>query len=255
MMERDDLEALAVDIKEHGQRLPIMLYEGKILDGRNRYAACEIAEVEPVFDTLPDDTDPVAYVASMNDLRRHLTASQRAMFADKHREHLEEQAKERMLAGKKVNPPETLPEGKKGDSRDQAGKVVGVSGRTMDKAKKVREQGHKKLVNAVELGRIDVTNAAKIADLPKETQETILEDAERNHWSGRQMIQEAQRLTGRKGGTESNGGNDTRGCPHPIRMGLQYARMAIAQLQKIAKRDKERTQALNMVQEWIAENK
>jgi hypothetical protein len=55
-------------------------------------------------------------------------------------------AKSRMLAGKneegvggrghKANPPVTLPEGLKGDSRDLAGKAVGVSGSYIDRASK-----------------------------------------------------------------------------------------------------------------------
>jgi vacuolar-type H+-ATPase subunit I/STV1 len=49
-----------------------------LIDGRNRLAACEIAKVEPRFAKLPDGSDPLAYIESM-DTRRSVTKGQRAM--------------------------------------------------------------------------------------------------------------------------------------------------------------------------------
>ncbi len=81
LMGDDDLTALASDIKANGLRQPIVLDgEGRLLDGRNRLAACEQAKVEPVFATV-NGSDPVAYVVSLNVKRRNLTASQRAVAA------------------------------------------------------------------------------------------------------------------------------------------------------------------------------
>jgi hypothetical protein len=101
--------------------------------------------------------DPIAYVLSLNLHRRHLTASQLSIVADKARAMYDEQAKERMNAGKKGDPVENLPQGK---ARDQAGKAVGVSGKLVDAARQVREHGIPELYTAVEEGRMAVTTAA-----------------------------------------------------------------------------------------------
>src|SRR5262249_13714148 len=70
-------------IRANGLRESIKLYQGKVLDGRNRYLACLAIGGEPrghnAIVWLADETgfDPVAYVISANIHRRHLTAEQK----------------------------------------------------------------------------------------------------------------------------------------------------------------------------------
>jgi ParB-like chromosome segregation protein Spo0J len=48
----DELDELAADIKERGLLQPVVLdAEGRVLDGRNRLAACGKAGVKPDFVT------------------------------------------------------------------------------------------------------------------------------------------------------------------------------------------------------------
>jgi hypothetical protein len=85
MLAADELAELAGDIKTRGLIQPIMLDpKGRIFDGRNRLAACELAGVEPEFETY-DGNDPDGYALAVNINRRHMTKGQQAMVAAKAR--------------------------------------------------------------------------------------------------------------------------------------------------------------------------
>jgi ParB-like chromosome segregation protein Spo0J len=128
----DELAALAADIKANGLRQPIIMHGPAILDGRNRWEACQIAGVAPRFEKYQGD-DPVAYVISANIHRRHLNAGQRAGVAEAALPFLEEQAAARMLAGgnpTKIvgDPPTNWREGpgEPGEAVEHAAKLAGV---------------------------------------------------------------------------------------------------------------------------------
>jgi hypothetical protein len=144
MMTATELEALAEDIAENGQRHDIVLYQGAVLDGRNRLLACEKAGVDPRFTEYEgDDAGALALVISLNVQRRDLTAAQRAVVAARTLPLFEEAARKRQETGKSVdgeaggrgrkktsgqNCPEVL-------SAEQAGKPFKVSGTYVKQAK------------------------------------------------------------------------------------------------------------------------
>lgn len=79
MLGAEELDRLSADIAENGLQNPIVLdTDGRILDGRNRWAACEIANVTPTT-VLYEGDDLAAFVLSQNVSRRHLTTGQQAM--------------------------------------------------------------------------------------------------------------------------------------------------------------------------------
>src|SRR5262249_36852400 len=82
LMVGDEFKRFKEDIRTRKQQEPILIYEGKILDGRNRYNACKELGV-PVDTKRYDGDDPVGFVLSANLHRRHLNESQRAMVAAK----------------------------------------------------------------------------------------------------------------------------------------------------------------------------
>ena len=75
MMDGARFQELLDDIRAHGQREPITLCDGLVLDGRNRLKACEALGIVPQVKAFQGD--PWAYVWSLNGTRRDLVAEQR----------------------------------------------------------------------------------------------------------------------------------------------------------------------------------
>jgi phage N-6-adenine-methyltransferase len=81
MLADAELAALAESIGAVGLRHPIITFEGKILDGRNRFRACEMAHVKPMFvPFLGGHVEALQLVVDENLHRRQLTSEQRAAF-------------------------------------------------------------------------------------------------------------------------------------------------------------------------------
>jgi N6-adenosine-specific RNA methylase IME4 len=109
MLDGIEMSELVADIKARGLIHPITIHDGKILDGRNRYAACLEAGVSPRFETLPDGVNPWLRVWSLNVKRRHLPPDRRVAFGfdflrgSEEWQASQEAAKERTAAKKKGN--------------------------------------------------------------------------------------------------------------------------------------------------------
>jgi hypothetical protein len=73
-------DELAKDISAMGQREPIVLFEGKILDGRGRYRACLAIGRIPEFVEFTGPS-PEAFVVAANLPRCNLTLAERAFIA------------------------------------------------------------------------------------------------------------------------------------------------------------------------------
>jgi N6-adenosine-specific RNA methylase IME4 len=174
LVEGAEFDEIAADIRKHGLHEPIVVFEDKILDGRNRYRACEAAGIEPTFTVYTGD-DPVSYVVSLNLRRRHLDESQRAMVAAK-------------LATLKLGDnqhSEGLPIGR-------ASGMLNVGERTVARAREVLEHGAPELVSAVEHGKVSVSAAADVATQDIDAQREIVARGER------EILRAAQNIRARK---------------------------------------------------------
>lgn len=95
LLDDDKIASLAADIKANGLKSSIILFEGKILDGRNRATACNLAGVTPRYEEFKGTKlEAVAHVWSLNMERRHLDSSQAAAAVASRLKFDEEFAKE-----------------------------------------------------------------------------------------------------------------------------------------------------------------
>jgi N6-adenosine-specific RNA methylase IME4 len=172
LIEGAEFDSLCTDIKEHGLREKIVLLNGSILDGRNRYRASIAVggaaadgdadcfrEFDPTAEGEPED-----FVVSKNVHRRHLDESQRAY-----------------AAATLADMPRHRPVDKSANlqtSQAEAALKLNVSTRLVASAKKVQEKGTPSLNHAVQAGKLPASSAAKAAGLPEAQQNEIARQAE-----------------------------------------------------------------------------
>lgn len=147
-MSEADFLALRDDIEDNGQRDPIVVFEGMVLDGWHRYRSCAELGIPPVLVDF-DGSDPVPFVISRNLHRRHLSASQRAAAV--------------VACGNWA--PANRPKNKQTpgvhlSTNAELAKVANVHPTTIKDAKAAHKAG---LSEAVKEGAITVKEAAKVA--------------------------------------------------------------------------------------------
>ena len=143
LLEGDELQELADDIRAQGLLEPIVVHEGMILDGRNRQRACELAGVEPRYqEWVSNGRTPLEFVVAKNLHRRHLTPAQRAAIAAELLPELEQEAKARRIDN--VRKDGDRPTGHSrpvgGRSAEKAADLVGVGKTSVKTAKRIQEQ-------------------------------------------------------------------------------------------------------------------
>lgn len=175
----DELQALADNIYERGQDLPIFRYKKQIVDGKNRFKACQLAGVTPNFEewrpSKPDDdekTDQEIYdLALASNMRRHMTTGQRAMVAA---------SLSKMRFGDnqhKTKEGVGIPTPSQGDTAKQ----FHVSRESVNTAAKVLANGSVSLVEAAKNGKVTPHDAAKITNLPKSEQNKAVKEVINGH--------------------------------------------------------------------------
>ncbi len=172
----EELTHLARDIKERGQLEPIVLYKGLILDGRNRYRACQIAGVKPrieEFDAKDAKGSPEEFVLSRNLRRRHLSVGQKAAIALDWAEQIE------LSPG----PEKTKALGRPKGALSEAAKYIGINEQRVFEARQIRD-ANPNLYQEVKAGRRSLNSAFAEIGPPRESR--INQSASKNGASNSQ---------------------------------------------------------------------
>ncbi len=189
-----DQTALRESIEKNGLREPITVYEGKILDGRNRYnALVELRLLESNDKLKPEHyvefsgTDALEFVLDKNLARRHLSESQRAMVAAElanigwgGNRHELGQKREHQDANLHLDQPaldfDPAPPSTPAEplvSRAAAAKKLHVSTRSAATAAKIKKTSAPEVTEAVKKGTLSLAAAEKVAKLPLEKQREV----------------------------------------------------------------------------------
>jgi len=150
LLEGKEFDSLCRDIASNGLLEPIWTYQGKILDGRNRYRACVAVGIEPRFREY-NGNNPLGFVISLNLERRHLNESQRAVIASK---------LANMRPGRSKHDKEKVPIGTFPISLEQAAELLNVGRMTVARVKAV-ERAAPQLVEKIERGEMTAYEAEK----------------------------------------------------------------------------------------------
>lgn len=178
LIEGREFEELVADVKANGIHEPVILHQGMILDGRNRYRASQIAGVDCPM--VPyDGNDALGFVVSLNLRRRHLSEGQRAWVAAQIANLTHGQKAEAQICASPV-------------TNDRAAEMLNVSPRSVDNARVVRDKGVPELQEKVAKGEVAPSTAADVARLPEPEQKEIVAKGEK------EILEAAKRIRSEK---------------------------------------------------------
>ena len=161
-LNEEELKLLEESLVADGCESPLIVWNGVIIDGHNRYAICRKHDIpfsiqEKHFDTR----DEVMLWMLRNQLgRRNLNNYQRVELVLKFEPLVKNAAEQRMMAGKAANPVPTLAQGQtKGRTRDHLSEAAGVSHGTFAKAKKLVQSADEETKRELRAGKVTVNRA------------------------------------------------------------------------------------------------
>lgn len=156
----EERKTLESSILEHGVQFPILVWNGTIVDGHNRYMICKMNGITdiPVKEVEFKRRDDVIEWILKNQLgRRNLNDFQRIQIALRYEDVIAKKARQRQLSGlKNVGDASSGPKepNEKTDhfTRNEVGKIANTSGQTVRRAKYILNNGTEEQIARAEKG-------------------------------------------------------------------------------------------------------
>jgi hypothetical protein len=228
----EEYAQLESNLKAEGCRDPLVTWEGFIIDGHNRHEICTRNGIgfQTVTKEFTERGEVIEWIIRNQFGRRNLDAYQRTKLALRLEEVIAVKASERMKSGRSPDPLQNSVKGI--HTSEELGKLAGVSRDTVDKVKQIEKKATPEVKASLAKGEISINKAHMTTKALKEDEEIEPLVVDGSKKSEIKFI-------------ESNG------------MGIFY--VAKSHMEKIAKNDTERANALTAMvkycQERISQNK
>ena len=161
-LNEEELKLLEESLVADGCESPLIVWNGVIVDGHNRYAICRKHEIPFAIQekNFSSRDDAMLWMLRNQLGRRNLNNYQRVELVLKFEPLVKNAAEQRMLAGKAANPVPTLAQGQtKGRTRDHLSEAAGVSHGTFAKAKKLVQSADEETKRELRAGKVTVNRA------------------------------------------------------------------------------------------------
>jgi hypothetical protein len=170
----DNLKATIA--KNPGEKPPVILLDGKILDGWHFYKACKELEIEAKFEALPSDQDPFEFINRRHYGRREMDSTDKAFAVDAQAKlkHGGNRGNQYTQNGKE--PQGATAENLKDPSVEDLTKQIGSSRRQVSRVRYARDHGMPEILEAVKKKKITLKKAEALAHLPKDQQVEALKE-------------------------------------------------------------------------------
>ena len=161
-LNEEELKLLEEGLVVNGCASLLIVCNGVIVDGHNRYAICRKHEIPFAIQekNFSSRDDAMLWMLRNQLGRRNLNNYQRVELVLKFEPLVKNAAEQRMMAGKAANPVPTLAQGQtKGRTRDHLSEAAGVSHGTFAKAKKLVQSADEETKRELRAGKVTVNRA------------------------------------------------------------------------------------------------